>query len=126
MTFDHRRKLARVRADTVDDLDPQDVEVVAALQRARLATRWRLLAAAPVFGWLVVMTLWGFGRSSYPESEGTWLLAGLVLGALGWFVAALAAAARLRRARSTLQAAAATGDDATADDEPDGTPDQGT
>lgn len=111
LPFERRRALARVRADTVTELEPDDVEVVAALQRARLATRWRLLAAAPVFGWLVVMTVWGFGRSSYPESEGTWLLAGLVLGALGWFVAALAAAARLRRARATLQAAEATPDE---------------
>lgn len=113
LPFGRRRELARVRADTVTDLDDEDVEVVAALQRARLATRWRLLAAAPVFGWLVVMTVWGFGRSSYPESEGTWLLAGLVLGAVAWFVAALAAAARLRRARATLQAASTPPDQGT-------------
>ena len=76
--------------------------MVASLQRARLATRWRLLATAPVFAWLLLMTIWGFGRSSFPDREGTWLLVGLVVGAIGWFIAALATATRLRRARSLL------------------------
>lgn len=116
LPFDRRRALARVRAGEVDALDPDDREVVAALQRARLATRWRLLAAAPVLGWLVLMTVWGFGRSSYPEAEGTWLLAAIVLGAIAWFVAALGAAARLRRARATLVATQATTDDDRRDD----------
>ena len=94
--------------------------MVAALQEARLATRWRLLAAAPVLAWLVLMTFWGFGRSTYPESEGTWLLVGLVLSAVAWFVVALASAARLRRARATLVAAAEHDDTPT--DEPDDPP----
>jgi len=120
LPFDRRRSLARVRADDLDGLSPEDREVVAALQRARLATRWRLLAAAPILAWLVLMTFWGFGRSTYPESEGTWLLVGLVLGAVAWFVVALASAARLRRARATL--ASATEPDDTANDEHDHTP----
>lgn len=106
LSFDERRRLAAMRPDDVAGLADEDREVVAALQRARLVTRWRLLAAAPVLGWLVLMTFWGFGRSAYPASEGTWLLLGLVLGAAAWFLAALAAAARLRRARATLAAAA--------------------
>lgn len=113
LPYERRRALARVRAGDLDELDDGDVEVVASLQRARLATRWRLLAAAPVLAWLVVMTFWGFGRSTYPESEGTWLLVGLVLGAVAWFIAALAGASRLRRARATLRAVDDGSDDTT-------------
>lgn len=102
--FSHRRELAKVRAGDIDHLAAEDVEVVASLQRARLATRWRLLVMAPILAWLVLMTFWGFGRSTYPDHEGTWLLIGLVLGAVAWFIAALASATRLRRARATLAA----------------------
>ncbi len=102
--FEERRALARVRTDDVDTLSTDDRKVVAGLQRARLATRWRLLAVAPVLGWLVLMTVWGFGRSTYPHAEQAWLLSGVALGAAAWFVASLAAATRLRRARATLNA----------------------
>ncbi len=120
-SYDERRRIARTRADDLDELTAEEREVVAELQRARLATRWRLLAMAPVLGWLLVMTFWGFGRSSFPESEGTWLLAGLVVGALGWFVAALATATRLRRTRSLLAAVTSSPDDETADEDADHT-----
>ncbi len=118
LPFERRRALARVRPDDVADLPEDDREVVAALQRARLATRWRLLAAAPVFGLLMLMTVWGFGRSTYPDRAQLWLFIGLTLGAAAWFVAALAAAARLRRARSTLRAAERHVEDDHPDDAP--------
>lgn len=105
--FSDRRALARIRAEQVDDLDPDDRELVCGLQEARLATRWRLLAVAPILGWLVLMTVWGFGRSSFPQAEQAWLLSGIALGAAAWFVASLAAATRLRRARAVLAAAEA-------------------
>jgi len=102
--FADRRRLARVHSDQVAELSEDDRALVAALQHARLATRWRLLAAAPVLGWLVLMTVWGLGRSAYPQAEQAWLLSAIALGAATWFVAALAAATRLRRARAVLAA----------------------
>ena len=119
MPFDRRRSLARVRPEEVRDLDRHDIEVVAGLARARLATSWRLLLAAPVVGWLVLMTVWGFGRSTFPEAEGSWLLAGAALGALAWLLAAIGAARRLRRARQILATTAAgPAPDGPASDEP--------
>jgi hypothetical protein len=105
LPFDERRRLARVDAATLGEQDPDDRQLVGALARARLATSWRLLAAAPVLGWLVLMTVWGFGRSTAPAAAGTYLLWGIGLGAITWFVVALAAARRLRRARKVASAA---------------------
>jgi hypothetical protein len=107
-TFEDKRALARTGPDDVSSLGPEARTIVAELARVRLATRWRLLAVAPVFGWLVLMAVWGFGRSTYPGSVTLWLQAGLALGALTWFAAAIAAANRLRRARDVLTACAAT------------------
>jgi hypothetical protein len=75
-----------------------DVELVRALARARVATGWRLQAAALVLGWLVLMTVWGFGRSTFPADERAWQLAGLALGGVVWIAAAVVARARVRRA----------------------------
>jgi hypothetical protein len=105
LPFDRRRTLAHVGPDDVTSLPEADREVVAGLARARLVTSWRLLLGAPLLGWLVLMTIWGFGRSTYPASERAWLLGGLFLGALVWFLAALWVARRLRRARAVLAAA---------------------
>jgi hypothetical protein len=110
LPFDDRRTLARTRPTDVADLGPEARTIVVGLARARLTTRWRLLAAAPVLGWLVLMAVWGFGRSTYPDSATLWLQAGLLLGALTWFVAAMAAGRRLRRTRAVLTAADAPGD----------------
>lgn len=107
LPFDARRRLARVGPDDVPDLDGDTRGVVAALARARLATRWRLLVAAPVFGWLVLMAVWGFGRSTYPGSVTLWFQTGLALGALTWFAVSIAAANRLRRTRAVLAACGA-------------------
>ncbi len=104
LPFEDKRRLARVGPDDVDDLGGDARTIVAALARSRLATRWRLLAAAPVFGWLVLMAVWGFGRSTYPASVTLWFQVGLALGALTWFAAAIAAANRLRRTRAVLAA----------------------
>jgi hypothetical protein len=110
-SFEQRRSLARTGPGDLDALAPEDAEVVAGLARARLRTSWRLLATGPVLGWLVLMTVWGFGRSTTStEGAGPWLLAGLALGALAWFVASLAAARRLRRARQLLAAGGPPGD----------------
>lgn len=105
LPFGQRRELARTGPDGVSELEPWEREVVAGLSRSRLRTRWRLMAAAPALGWLVLMAVWGFGRSTYPQAGGNWLLAGLALGAATWFVAAVAAAHRLRRTRAVNAAA---------------------
>ncbi len=104
LPFEDKRSLARVGPDDVPSLDGDARTIVTELARVRLATRWRLLAAAPVFGWLVLMAVWGFGQSSYPESATLWFQAGLALGALTWFAAAIAAINRLRRTRAVLAA----------------------
>jgi hypothetical protein len=104
LPFERRRQLAHVRPDDVASLPPDDAAVVGGLARARLRTSWRLLAGAPVLGWLMLMTVWGFGRSTAPASERAWLLAGLALGALVWLAAAVWTANRLRRARLLVAA----------------------
>ena len=88
---------------------PDDPELVRALARARVATGWRLQVAALVFGWLMLMTLWGFGRSMFPEQEGALLAAGLLAGGVLWLGAGVAAARRVRRAREV--AGGSEGDD---------------
>jgi hypothetical protein len=104
LPFERRRELAHVRPETARTLAEPDRALVAGLARARLATAWRLLAGAPLLGWLVLMTVWGFGRSTYPATERAWMLGGLALGSLVWFVVALGVAGRLRRARRVLAA----------------------
>jgi hypothetical protein len=108
LDFERRRRLALASQRGVDDLGPQDARLARELARVRVATAWRLQAAAVVFGWLMLMTLWGFGRSTYPAQVGWWLAAGLAAGGVVWLVAARAARARTRRARRV----AATGGDA--------------
>jgi hypothetical protein len=100
MPFDRRRELARLGPDELQSLPSDEAELVRGLARARLSTRWRPLAAAAVLGWLVVMTVWGFGRTAAPDAHGGWLLAGLVLGSGAGSVAARAGVRRLRRARA--------------------------
>jgi hypothetical protein len=104
LPYDDRRRLAHVAAAGVAGLTPEDREVVTGLASARLATSWRLLAAAPLLGWLVLMTIWGFGRASYPDAADRYLLVGATLGAVTWLLAAVAVAGRLRRAREVLAA----------------------
>lgn len=43
--------------------------------------RWRR-AAALLVGWLVVMTVWGVGRSGFPDHVGWFLAVGLAAGAI--------------------------------------------
>lgn len=97
--FDQRRRWARLGASDASPHSDEDAEMVVGLARARLATAWRLLAGAPLLGWLVLMTVWGFGRSTYPEYAQRWLLVGAALGAIAWTAMALRTARRLRRAR---------------------------
>jgi hypothetical protein len=75
-----------------------DTELVGALADARVATGWRLQVAAPILGWLVLMTIWGFGRSSFPADEGGWFVAGLLTGVVAWVLAAVGARRRVQRA----------------------------
>lgn len=57
-----------------------DSPVVLALLQRRIATAWRLRAAAVGLGWLVLMTVWGFGRAQTGVTVGPWLYAGTILG----------------------------------------------
>lgn len=100
LSFEQRRRLAHASTRGEVQTSPRDAELVHGLARARVATRWRLQVAALVLGWLVLMTLWGFGRSTFPDAEAAWLAAGLAAGAVSWLGAAVAGARRVRRARA--------------------------
>jgi hypothetical protein len=56
-----------------------------------------------VLGWLVLMTIWGFGRSSFPDQEVAWLSGGLAAGGAVWLVSAVVCARRVRRARRVAE-----------------------
>jgi hypothetical protein len=104
LPFDERRRLALAATGGTGGTggtapsSPDDRELVAAVARARVATGWRLQVAAVVLGWLVLMTVWGFGRSTFPAHEDRWLVAGLTLGAVVWALGAVVARRRIRRA----------------------------
>jgi hypothetical protein len=99
LPFEERRQLAlAAMGHRPRGGEEPDDGLVRALARARVATGWRLQVAAAVLGWLVLMTIWGFGRSTFPADEGRWLVGGLVLGVVVWFVGAVVARRRVRRA----------------------------
>lgn len=43
---------------------------------------WRRRGLAVLVGWLVLMTVWGVGRSGFPDRVGWFLAVGLVGGAI--------------------------------------------
>lgn len=100
LSFSERQRLARVRPGGATALTANERTLVAGLAEARLATGWRLHLGAPVLGWLLLMTLSGFGRSTFPEAAESWFLAGVVAGAALWVGASLLAHRRLGRARA--------------------------
>jgi hypothetical protein len=103
LSFERRRELARASQDPAADPADDEARLVVALAQARVASRWRPQVAAVVFGWLMLMTLWGFGQSTYPDREPAWLAAGLAAGGVVWLVAARAAARRVGRARAVAE-----------------------
>lgn len=105
LPFERRRRLGHASLRGADGFDGDDVGLVAALARARVATGWRLQVAAVTWGWLVLMTIWGFGRSSFPEQETSWLVAGLLAGGLVWLASAISARRRVARARAVATSA---------------------
>jgi hypothetical protein len=112
LPFERRRRLALTAlrgTAPAADVTGTDAELVRALAEARVATGWRLQVAALVLGWLVLMTIWGFGRSTFPADETRWQLAGLVAGALVWALGAGLARRRIRRARTAIRPASPPG-----------------
>ena len=98
---EERLRLARTAGGdpataTVSD---DDHALVVALAEARLATRWRLHLTAAGLGWLVLMTIWGFGRASAGGNAPGWLVAGLAAGLLATAVAERRVRTRIARAR---------------------------
>lgn len=63
------------------------------LRPRRDRSPWRDVAGAVLLGGLVVMTVWGFGRSGFPEHQGWFLAAGLA-------AASVVVAVGVRRARA--------------------------
>ncbi len=122
MPFEQRRRLAATPPDEVAGRTSTERAVLADLAHTRVATIWRLFAAALVLGWLVLMTVWGFGRSSAAPQADAYRLAGWALGTLSWVLASLAAWARRRRARRVFAAVAelTPGDAAATHDRPGG------
>ncbi len=104
LPLERQRELARVGPEDVDDLDPDDRDLVVALSITRVITAWRLLLTPPLLGLVVVMTVWGFGQSTAQDAD-LWFWIALALGVLVWFVGAFAGARRLRRARQVVAAA---------------------
>lgn len=81
----------------------RDRELVRAVAERRVARhRWSLLAAA-VVGWLVLMTVWGIGRSGFPDREAWFLTAGLVAGIVTAGVLARGAVRRRVRAQQVVE-----------------------
>jgi hypothetical protein len=101
--FDERRRLALASTRGLDEVSGEDRDLVRALARARVVTGWRLQVAALVFAWLVLMTVWGFGRSTFHGSEPTWRAIGLGAAVLAWVPAAATARHRVRRARRVAE-----------------------
>jgi hypothetical protein len=98
LPFDEKRRLGAAATTGALDLPADEQLLVGGLARARVSTAWRLQLSALVLGWLVLMTIWGFGRSTFPADEDAWFVAGLATGALAWALAAVAARRRVRRA----------------------------
>lgn len=64
------------------------------LRPTRRVAPWRRVAGSVVLGWLVVMTVWGFGRSGFPEQHRWFLAVGLVAGVVTAVVSARHASRR--------------------------------
>jgi hypothetical protein len=104
LPFEDRRRVAlSATSPSATASDGVDAELVAAVATARVVTGWRLQVAAAVLGWLVLMTVWGFGRSTFPTEEDRWLVGGLAAGAVAWLLAAVGARRRVRRAASVAE-----------------------
>jgi hypothetical protein len=105
LPFERRRRLGQASLRPGVRISSDEARLVAGLARARVTTAWRLQAGAVVWGWLVLMTIWGFGRSSFPDHEPSWLAGGLLLGGLVWVAAGLSARRRVARARAVAASA---------------------
>jgi hypothetical protein len=70
-----------------------------ALARRRLDTLWRLRAGSVVLGWLVLMTVWGYGRASTGQTVSGWLWLGLAGGVVAAGFRARTTSHRARRWR---------------------------
>jgi hypothetical protein len=99
LPFEARRRIALAAIDPrAAAADGEEAALVGALAHARVVTGWRLQVAALVLGWLVLMTVWGFGRSTFPGDEDRWLAGGLAAGGVAWMLGAVSARRRVRRA----------------------------
>lgn len=94
-----RANLARCLSTGTLPENPEDRDLVRALANARVATAWRPRAGAVVLGWLVLMTVWGFGRAQYGGLAVPALAAGLAGGAVAAAVAWRQVQRRLRASR---------------------------
>ncbi len=99
---DERRELVR-RSLTPGDAPGPDESVVRALAEDLVRSSGRAGATAAFVGWLVLMTLWGFGRSAAPDAAGVFLAVGLVAGAATAVAGVRRARRRSRRARAVVR-----------------------
>lgn len=107
--LDDRLRLARHVATGTDPGSDPDRALVRAVAAARVATGWRLRVGAVVFGWLVLMTVWGFGRAQRGDEAVGELAIGLVGGLAAGIAAWRAGSRRLRVARDTADGRFAAG-----------------
>lgn len=103
--MDERLALGRASTRAPDGaaVAARDVDLVVALADARVATRWRLHLASAVLGWLVLMTLWGFGRAMDGGTAPGWLVGGLVAGLAAVTVAERRVRTRIGHARAWIR-----------------------
>jgi hypothetical protein len=97
--LDDRLRLARCATAGTDPGVDQDRALVRAVAAARVATGWRLRVGAVVFGWLVLMTFWGFGRAQRGDEAVVELVVGLIGGLAAGATAWRAGSRRLQVAR---------------------------
>jgi hypothetical protein len=81
-----------------------DPELVRALAGAEVQRTGRRLAGAVILGWLVLMTIWGIGRSGFEEQVSLFLVTGLAAGILAAGIAVRSVLHRRDRARAVIGA----------------------
>lgn len=100
---DERRRIVRASVEPAAAARTRHPELVRTVAARRVERHPWTLAAAAVVGWLVLMTVWGIGRSGFPAQEGWFLAAGLGVALAATATIAAGAVRRRRRAREVLE-----------------------
>lgn len=102
LPFESRQAIGRRSVRPTEAAGP-DADLVAAVAARRVARAGRSAAAAAGVGWLVFMTIWGFGRAGYPAVADRFLIVGLAAGAVVAVVGVVRSRRRTARAWTVLR-----------------------